>query len=106
MKLLTVLTRISVASPSTLKTDRAFGVGDTAEAIKTTYGPLALAQPHKYSAPPAEDIYVWSTGGPATAGAYVEDAAARGTRYEINDQGKVQMIHVGGPAIQLVEGCS
>ena len=101
-----VLTRVSVASPATLKTDRGFGVGDTAAAIKAAYGPLAVAQPHKYSAPPAEDIFVWTTGGPTTAGAYVEDAAARGVRYEINGEGQVQIIHVGGPAIQLVEGCS
>ena len=101
-----VLTRISVASPSTLKTDRGFGVGDTAAAIKAAYGPLAVARPHKYSAPPAEDIFVWATGGPATAGAFVEDAAARGLRYEINGEGKVQIVHVGGPDIQLVEGCS
>ncbi len=100
-----VLTRISVASPSTLKTDRGFGVGDTAAAIKAAYGPLAVAQPHKYSAPPAEDIFVWATGGP-TGDAYVEDPAARGVRYEINGEGKVQIVHVGGPAIQLVEGCS
>ncbi|WP_425991488.1 hypothetical protein [Brevundimonas sp. TWP2-3-2] len=101
-----VLTRISVASPSTLKTDRGFGVGDTAAAIKAAYGPLAVAQPHKYSAPPAEDIFVWATGGPATAGAFVQDAAARGVRYEINGEGRVQIVHVGGPDIQLVEGCS
>ena len=101
-----VLTRISVASPSTLKTDRGFGVGDTAAAIKAAYGPLAVAQPHKYSAPPAEDIFVWATGGPATAGAFVQDIAARGVRYEINGEGRVQIVHVGGPDIQLVEGCS
>lgn len=101
-----VLTRISVAAPSTLKTDRGFGIGDTAAAIKAAYGPLAVATPHKYSAPPAEDIFVWSTGGPATPGAWVEDATARGVRYEIDGAGKVSLIHVGGPAIQLVEGCS
>ena len=101
-----VLTRISVASPSTLKTDRGFGVGDTAAAIKAAYGPLAVAQLHKYSAPPAENIFVWASGGPATAGAWVDDAAARGVRYEIDGEGKVSIVHVGGPAIQLVEGCS
>ena len=101
-----VLTRISVSSPSTLKTDRGLGVGDTAAAIKAAYGPLAVAQPHKYSAPPAEDIFVWATGGPAAAGAFVQDAAARGVRYEINGEGRVQIVHVGGPDIQLVEGCS
>jgi len=100
-----VLTRISIASPSTLKTDRGFGVGDTAAAIKAAYGPLAVSQPHKYSPAPAEDIFVWTAGGPASADAYVEDAAARGVRYEIDGGGKVRIIHAGGPAIQLVEGC-
>ncbi len=100
-----MLTRISAASPSTLKTDRGFGVGDTAAAIKSAYGTAAVAQPHKYSGPPAEDIFVWTTGGP-TGQAYVENPAARGVRYEINGEGEVQIVHVGGPAIQLVEGCS
>lgn len=99
-----VLTRISVAAPSTLKTDRGFGVGDTAAAIKTAYGTAAVAQPHKYSPAPAEDLFVWTVGGPV-GDAYVEDPAARGVRYEINGEGKVQIVHVGGPAIQLVEGC-
>ena len=101
-----ILTRISVASPSTLKTDRGFGVGDTAAAIKAAYGPLAVSQPHKYSPAPAEDIFVWTTGGPATAGEYVQNPNARGIRYEIDVAGKVSIIHVGGPAIQLVEGCA
>ena len=101
-----ILTRISVASPATLKTDRGFGVGDTAAAIKAAYGPLAVSQPHKYSAAPAEDIFVWTTGAPATAGEYVQDPAARGIRYEIDGEGRVSIIHIGGPSIQLVEGCS
>ncbi|WGM31137.1 hypothetical protein [Brevundimonas sp. NIBR11] len=101
-----VLTRISVASPSTLKTDRGFGVGDTAAAIKAAYGPLAVSTPHKYAPAPAEDIFVWTTGGPATAGEYVQDPNARGIRYEIDGAGKVSIVHVGGPSIQLVEGCS
>ena len=101
-----VLTRVSVASPATLKTDRGFGVGDTAAAIKAAYGPLAVSTPHKYAPAPAEDIVVWTAGGPATAGAYVEDANARGVRYEIDAEGRVSIIHIGGPSIQLVEGCS
>lgn len=101
-----VLTRISVAEPSTLKTDRGFGVGDAATAIKAAYGASAVSQPHKYSAAPAEDIFVWTSGGPAAAGAYVQDAAARGVRYEIDGEGRVGIVHVGGPSIQLVEGCA
>lgn len=101
-----VLTRISVARASTLKTDRGFGIGDTAAAIKAAYGAAAISEPHKYSPAPAEDIFVWTTGGPATPGVYVEDTTARGVRYEIDGEGKVGIIHVGGPAIQLVEGCA
>ncbi|HYD29086.1 hypothetical protein [Brevundimonas sp.] len=101
-----VLTRISVSAPSTLKTDRGFGVGDTAQAIKAAYGGAAVSQPHKYSPAPAEDIFVWASGGPATPDAWVENAAARGVRYEIDSQGRVGAIHVGGPAIQFVEGCA
>ena len=101
-----VLTRISVADPATLETDRGFGVGDAAAAIKAAYGADAVSRAHKYVSAPAEDIFVWASGGPATPDVYVEDAAARGVRYEINAEGEVAMVHVGGPAIQLVEGCS
>ena len=101
-----VLTRISVAEPATLKTDRGFGVGDAAAAIKAAYGADAVSQPHKYASAPAEDIFVWTSGGPASPNTYVEDATARGVRYEINGEGQVGIVHVGGPAIQLVEGCS
>ena len=101
-----VLTRISVASPSKLKTDRGFGVGDSAVAIKAAYGAEAVSEPHKYSPAPAEDIFIWTSGGPANSGAWVQDPAARGVRYEIDGEGRVGIIHVGGPSIQLVEGCS
>lgn len=99
------LARITASAPSTLKTDRGFGVGDEAAAIKTAYGAKLIAQPHKYAEAPAEDLFAWATGGPVGE-AYVDDPVARGVRYEINGEGRVQMVHVGGPAIQLVEGCS
>lgn len=101
-----VLTRISLTRTSTLKTDRGFGIGDTAAAIKTAYGASALVEPHKYQSAPAEYITVWTTGGPTAAQAYVQDPNARGIRYEIGDQGTVTAVHAGAPAIQLVEGCS
>jgi len=43
---------------------------------------------------------------PAEGSVNVTDPNARGIRYEIDGDGMVSMIHVGGPAIQLVEGCS
>ena len=98
-----VLTRITLARGATTKTDRGFGVGDTAMAIKQAYGGAVFAQPHKYQEAPAEDLFVWSKGGSTT---YVTDPSARGVRYEIGSDGKVMMVHAGDPSIQLVEGCS
>ena len=96
------LTRISLIRDATEKTDRGFGVGDTAAAIKQAYGGAILAEPHKYSPAPAEDLIAWSRGGSTE---YVTDPAARGVRYEIGTDGKVAIIHAGDPSIQLVEGC-
>lgn len=98
------LTRISAVRQSTLKTDRGFGIGDAADAIKTAYGAQATVTPHKYQAAPAEYITVWQ-GGPRSE-SYVQDENARGVVYEIGGDGKVSAIHVGGPSIQYVEGCS
>lgn len=98
-----VLTRITLMRDATIKTDRGFGLGDTAAAIKAAYGGAIVAQPHKYSAAPAEDLFAWSRGGSTQ---YVQDPTARGIRYEINTDGAVGLIHAGDPSIQLVESCS
>jgi len=98
-----VLTSIWLQRGSTLKTDRGFGVGDTAVAIKAAYGPTATASPHKYSAPPAEYITTWSVGG---APGYVQNPAARGIAYHIGTEGTAEHVAAGGPSIQYVEGCA
>lgn len=98
------LTRISLIRSSTLKSDRGFGLGAEAAAVKAAYGPAAVASPHKYSSAPAEYVTVWS---PPTSGtAYVQDPDARGLVYEIGMDGRVSAIRGGGPSIQYVEGCS
>lgn len=106
-----VLTRISLQDNTTLKTDRGFGIGDGASAIKAAYGETAHVQPHHYLGLPAEYITVWTnTGGAALNehGWIPEDTTpdARGIRYETNVEGVVTEIHAGGPSIQYVEGCS
>jgi hypothetical protein len=98
-----VLTSLWLSRDAALKTDRGFGVGDQAAAIKTAYGPAATASPHKYSEPPAEYITTWASGGGAD---YVQDPAARGISYHIGNDGRVQHVAAGGPSIQYVEGCA
>lgn len=100
-----VLTSITLRNNTTLKTDRGFGVGSTAAEIKAAYGASAVSEPHKY-VQGAEYITVWTTGAPATPGTFVQDANARGVRYETDAQGVVTAVHAGGPSIQNVEGCS
>lgn len=97
-----VLTRITLSEGATLKTDRGFGVGDSAAAIKAAYGASATAIPHKYAGPPAEYVTFWANRAPSAD--YVEDTAARGIVYEIGGDGNVAQVHAGGPSIQYVEG--
>lgn len=99
------LTSITLRNNTALKTDRGFGVGDTAAAIKAAYGASAQSMPHRY-VEGAEYITVWSVGAPATATTYVQNAAARGIRYETDGQGRVTAVHAGGDSIQNVEGCA
>ncbi|WP_431869625.1 hypothetical protein [Allosphingosinicella sp.] len=97
------LTRVSLSNPTEVKTDRGFGPGDTAAAIKAAYGEDVAASPHEYEAAPAEYLTVWTTG--AGDEPYIRSPEARGIRYEIDQSGTVATIHAGGPSIQYVEGC-
>ena len=98
-----VLTRITLMRNAATRTDRGIAVGDEAAAVTRAYGDALVAQPHKYEAAPAEDLFAWTRGGSSQ---YVDDASARGVRYEVGSDGKVKMIHAGGPSIRLVEGCA
>ena len=98
-----VLTRIALIDDSPVKTDRGFGIGDTGLAIKQAYGGAVIAEPNKYTPPPAEDLTTWAHGGSTN---WVEDPTARGIRYQVGTDGKVQTVLAGDPSIQLVEGCA
>ena len=91
------VTRITISRESEIKTDRGFGVGDSASTIKAAYGASAVVTPHKYVDAPAEYITVWATDADA------EDA--RGIVYEIGNEGRVMHVHAGTRSIQYVEGC-
>ncbi len=97
------LARVTLIDSGEVKTEGGLAPGAPASAVRDHFGNRAVALPHHYEAAPAEDIYVWTT--PRAATAYVEDSAARGLRYEIGSDGNIVAIHVGGPAIQYVEGC-
>lgn len=98
-----VLTSIWLDPGSTVDTDRGFGPGDPAAAVKAAYGEAARATPHKYAEPPAEYVTVWSQGGGAD---YVQDPDARGISYHIGMDANVERVAAGGPSIQYVEGCA
>ena len=93
------LNSVWVSRNAAVETDRALNVGDTAAEVKRVYGASAEVMPHKYAEAPSEYITVWST-------ADHQSAAARGLKYEIGPDGRVQSIAGGGPSIQYVEGCA
>ena len=97
------LARISLIREAAVKTEKALGLGATADNVKAAYGDKAIVTPHKYVDPPTEYITIWREDRSGTS--YVEDPEARGLRYVVGEDGTVQTIHAGGPAIQLVEGC-
>jgi hypothetical protein len=87
------LTRLSIGQESRLKTDRGLGVGAPAAVVRKGYGKALQETRHTYQDPPA----VYLTYRPKPGG--------NGVRYEVNQDGRVGMIHVGGPSIEYVEGC-
>ncbi len=99
-----VLTRISIFEPAEVETDRGFGIGSEADEIKAAYGDEAEVMTHFYIGEPAEYITVWTQGEIGPDG--TDDPDARGIRYETDENQRVTMIHVGGPSIQYIEGCS
>jgi hypothetical protein len=96
------VTRITLREGATARTDKGFGVGSEASAIKAAYGGGVIVQPAKYDPAPAQDLFVWARGGST---AYVTDPEARGVRYEVGEDGKVKAVHAGGPSIHLAESC-
>lgn len=94
-----VLTSIWLTRNPALATDRGVNVGDTAEEVRRVHGAAAVSSPHKYESAPAEYLTVWS--------GYDHDSpAARGIKFTVGADGKVQSIAGGGPSIQYVEGCA
>lgn len=89
------IVRVSLyEGPSAIRTDRGIGLGDTIDKVRKAYGPNLRDEPHEYLGPTGRYLTSW------------DERRKRGIRFEINTDGKVDTIHAGGEAIELVEGCS
>lgn len=99
------LARISVRGAG-VATERGIAPGAPADAVRRAYGERLLASPHEYLAPDGEYLTIWADGRRVAPDAYVEDEEARGLRFEMGLDRRVEVIHAGGPSIQYVEGCA
>jgi hypothetical protein len=89
-----IVTRITIAAPSQLLTNRRLGIGATEADVKRAYGKALKITTTPYEEEPAHEMIFWSVPG------------KRGIRYDTNIAGSVEAIYVGDTAIELIEGCS
>ena len=89
-----IITRITIAAPSQLLTDRHLGISSTEADVKRAYGKALKIDTTPYEEEPAHELIFWSIPG------------KRGVRYDTNIAGAVEAIYVGDSAIELIEGCS
>lgn len=80
--------------PSPIRTERGIGIGDSIAQVRRSYGVALQEQEHEY------------LGGAARYLTWWDERAKRGIRFETDHDGRVETIHAGGEAIQLIEGCS
>jgi hypothetical protein len=87
------VTRVSFFGRAQARTPEGAGVGSTDAEVRAAY-PGAIEEPAKYAPPPAHDLVVWTTPQQA------------GYRFEIGQDGRVAIMHAGGPSILYVEDCA
>lgn len=87
------LSRISLIPGSTVTTEQGLGPGASEARVREAYGDRLVVEPHKYSAPPASYLLVWTVPG------------KRGVVFETDERRTVTNVHAGGPSIRYVEGC-
>lgn len=97
------LSRISLHDGSKVATDTGLRVGAARAEVRAAHGPELRSEPHEYESPEGEYLTIWTKAAPGPDG--MAGPEARGMRYEVGTTGRVDIIHAGGPSIQLVEGC-
>jgi hypothetical protein len=98
------LASVYLTKSTTIRTAEGLKVGDTADAVMTAYGDKVVKTPAKYLEAPAANLTIWQSGN--TSADWVKDMDARGIRFSTGTDKTIEQITGGGPAIQLVEGCS
>jgi hypothetical protein len=89
------IVRVSLYNgPSTIHSDRGIALGDPIDKVRKAYGKDLSDEEHEYLGPVGRYLTFW------------DEKKQRGMRYETDTEGKVDKIHAGGTAIQLIEGCS
>jgi len=87
-----VVRRITVSDESKAKLIEGIGPGATEAQVRMAF-PSFVAEPHKYVDAPAKHL--------------TQPGSDPRLRFEIDDQGKVSLVHVGlMPTLAYVEGCS
>ena len=87
--------RVTVGQRSSVKLVEGIGIGATEAQVRAGFAGFRSA-PHKYEAVPAK--YLTAPGASATNAAL---------RFEIGEDGKVSLIHLGlMPQLEYVEGCA
>ena len=87
--------RITVMDRSKVKTAKGIGVGSSEEDVRKAYADLR-EEKHQYVEPPAKNLYYEPEGGNGP-----------GLRFEIDSDGKVNLIHAGlEPELSYSEGCA
>lgn len=97
------VSRISLYGKTALKTVHGITLGAPAFAVRAKLGKRLIAEPHKYLGEPAEYLTLWARGGADPANVRPN---ARGIRYVVGNEGKVEAIYAGDPSIEFVEGCA
>jgi hypothetical protein len=91
-----IVTRIVIAAPSRLRTDRGLGIGSTEADVRRVYGHHLKIETAAYEDEPAHDLTFWVVRS---------KHRWRGIRYGTDEHGRVRVIYAGSKSIRYIESC-